>query len=63
MKMHIDTDRCAGHAVCEGIRPDVFQVGADGVAQLVAEELTPADRKDLEDAEYQCPTQALRLEL
>ncbi len=60
-RVHIDSDVCAGHRVCEGIRPDIFQVGEDGVAHVITGELTEADRRDLEDAEYQCPTQALRL--
>lgn len=62
MKMHIDTDVCTGHGVCEGIRPDIFEVGDDGIAHLLDEEFTEGDRQDLEDAVDQCPTQALRLE-
>lgn len=62
MKMHIDTDVCTGHGVCEGIRPDIFEVGDDGIALLLTEEFTDGDRQDLEDAVDQCPTQALRLE-
>ncbi|MQA61776.1 MAG: ferredoxin [Actinophytocola sp.] len=62
MKMHIDTDVCTGHGVCEGIRPDIFEVGDDGIAHLLTEEFTEEDRQDLEDAVDQCPTQALRLE-
>jgi ferredoxin len=62
MKTHIDTDACTGHGVCEGIRPDIFEVGDDGIVHLLTEEFTEADRQDLEDAVYQCPAQALRLE-
>ncbi len=62
MKMHIDTVRCTGQGVCEAIRPDIFRVGDDGVAHLLTEQFTGADRRDLEDAVYQCPEQALALE-
>jgi len=62
MKMQIDADLCTGQSVCEGIRPDIFAVGDDGIVRLVTEEYTEADREDLVDAVYQCPTQALRLE-
>ncbi len=55
-------DVCTGHGVCEVIRPDVFEVGEDGIAHIVADELTEEDRADLELAVAQCPTQALRLE-
>lgn len=53
---------CTGHGVCEGIRPDLFEVGDDGYAHLLNEEFTEADRADLEYAVEQCPTQALKLE-
>jgi ferredoxin len=62
MKIHIDTRLCTGQCVCESIRPDIFEVGADGIVHLCTEEFTETDRQDLEDAVYQCPTQALRLE-
>lgn len=66
MKVQIDADLCTGQSVCEGIRPDIFEVGDDGIVHLVTEEFTEefteADREDLVDAVYQCPTQALRLE-
>ena len=61
-KMLIDADLCTGQSVCEGIQPDIFEVGDDGIVHLVTEEYTEADREDLVDAVYQCPTQALRLE-
>lgn len=35
MKMHIDQDGCDAYAVCEGIRPDMFEVGDDGVVYLL----------------------------
>lgn len=47
MKMHIDPDLCTGQSVCEGIRPDIFEVGDDGIVHLITEELTEADREDL----------------
>jgi ferredoxin len=62
MKMRIDTGACAGHGVCEGIRPDIFEVADDGIVHLVTEDFTETDRQDLEDAVYQCPAQALGLE-
>lgn len=62
MKMHIDTDLCIGHGACEAIRPDIFEVGDDGIVRLLTEDFTEADRQDLEDAVCHCPTQVLRLE-
>ncbi len=62
MKIHIDTAACTGLYVCEGIRPDIFEVRTDGVVHLLTDEFSESDRRDLEEAVYQCPTQALRLE-
>ena len=46
---------CTGHGVCEGIRPDLFEVGDDGYAHLLSENFTEQDRADLEYAVEQCP--------
>jgi ferredoxin len=62
MKIHVDTDRCTGHGVCESLAPEVFAVGDDGIVQLLTEELSGFQRGDLESAAAECPTQALRLE-
>ncbi len=62
MKIHVDTDRCTGHGVCESLLPEVFEVGDDGIVHLLTEEFEPDWRGDLEAAVAECPTQALRLE-
>ncbi|MDF0530739.1 ferredoxin [Tsukamurella sp. 8F] len=53
-------DMCTGHGVCESIRPDIFEVGDDGYAHVIAEP-TEVDRDDVEAAVAGCPTQALGL--
>jgi ferredoxin len=55
-------DACTGFGVCEGIRPDIFEVNDQGFAEATVEGLTDADREDIEYAISQCPTQAIRLE-
>ncbi|HTW21785.1 MAG TPA: ferredoxin [Mycobacteriales bacterium] len=62
MKIHVDTDRCTGHGVCESLLPEVFEVGDDGVVHLLTEDPGPELRDDLEAAVAECPTQALSLE-
>jgi ferredoxin len=61
MELRIDTVRCAGHGVCEALRPDIFEVGDDGKAHLLVDELDEADRSGVQDAVNQCPEQALIL--
>jgi ferredoxin len=63
MRIHVDTDRCAGHGVCESLLPEVFEVGEDGIVHLLTDELHADQRDDLESAVAECPTQALRLDL
>ncbi|CAM3985352.1 MULTISPECIES: ferredoxin [Tsukamurella] len=55
-------DACTGFGVCEGIRPDIFEVNDEGFAEATDEGLTDADKEDVEYAISQCPTQAIRLE-
>lgn len=55
-------DACTGFGVCEGIRPDIFEVNDQGFAEATVEGLTDADREDIEYAISQCPTQAIHLE-
>jgi ferredoxin len=62
MKIHVDTDKCTGHGVCESINPEVFEVGEDGIVHLLTEDLIENLRDDLESAVAECPTQALSLE-
>jgi ferredoxin len=62
VKVRIDTDACTGLGVCVGIRPDIFEVGDDRIVHLLTCGFSEADRRDLEDAVYECPTQALELE-
>jgi ferredoxin len=62
MRLHIDLNRCIGSGSCEDIRPDIFEVGDDGVVHLVTDQFTEADRQDLLNAVHQCPTRALSLE-
>jgi ferredoxin len=62
MKIHVDTDRCTGHGVCESLAPEIFEVGDDGIVHLLTTDLTEDQRADIESAVAECPTQALSLE-
>ena len=62
MKLHVDTDRCSGHGVCESLMPEVFEVGDDGIVHLLTDDFGEEQRTGLEEAVAECPTQALRLE-
>jgi ferredoxin len=62
MEIDVDTGRCTGHGICEGLAEDVFEVGDDGVVHLL-QQSPPEDRRDeVQQAVDQCPTQALSLQ-
>lgn len=49
--------------MCEGTSPDVFEVGDDGRAHLLMDDI-PADRyEELLEAATNCPTRSVTVEL
>ena len=62
MKIVVDKSRCSSIGLCEATAPDIFEVGPDGVLNILMDDV-PADRRlDLEQACENCPTQALSIE-
>lgn len=61
MRILVDTDCCTGHGVCESILPEVFEVGDDGIVHLLTTAFEESQRADLDEAVFECPTQALTL--
>jgi ferredoxin len=62
MKVHIDREKCTGHGMCEAAAEDVFEVGDDGIAQLLIDEPGEEHREQIDDAVTVCPAAALRAE-
>lgn len=62
MRVVIDEMLCEGHALCEGIAPDIFEVGDDDMSR-VRVDVVPAEREDaVRNAVRSCPKQAISLE-
>ena len=61
MKVHVDSNVCAGFGVCLGLCPEVFALHDDGYAIVLVDDVPP----DLEDAVRQavshCPARAISL--
>jgi ferredoxin len=59
MNVSIDYDRCTGAAACEAVCPEVFQIRADGLAEV----LDPHPHETLWDcvrrAQDACPEEAI----
>ncbi|MGW6035017.1 ferredoxin [Gordonia terrae] len=64
MKITIDRTACYGLGACESAAPEVFEVGDDGKAHLVAD---PTDlaryRVAIAEAVNECPMRALLMEV
>ena len=62
-RVAIDSTRCSGIGMCEGMLPEFFEVSDDGHAHLLTDDI-PADRfAELREAADSCPTQSVSVEL
>ncbi len=57
----VDRVLCQGHAVCMGESPAHFQVGNDGVLNIIKDAVTAEEMEAVEKAVKFCPNQALKL--
>ena len=61
MNIDVDYTRCTGHGLCELEAADVFEVGDDGLVQLLIDQPGEEYREQVESAVKVCPTVALSL--
>jgi ferredoxin len=62
MKVHVDTHRCQGTALCAAVAPDVFTIQPSGIAETLASEVPEEFIADAEEAVQVCPASALTIE-
>jgi ferredoxin len=61
MKVHIDSRRCQGTALCVAVAPDVFAIQPNGIAETLASEVPEEFAADAEEAVQVCPAAALAI--
>jgi len=61
MKVHVNSQICAGFGVCLGIAPEVFELHDDGYAIVLVSEVKPEDEDEMRQAVSHCPAQAISL--
>ena len=61
MKVHVNSDKCAGFGICLGIAPEVFELHDDGYAIVLVSEVKPEDEDAIRRAVSQCPAQAISI--
>lgn len=59
MKVRLDRSRCAGHAQCYAVDPDLFPIDAAGYSILDEYEVRPEDLQLILDGVAACPEAAL----
>jgi ferredoxin len=59
--VEVDLDLCQGHAMCELEAPDYFKVPKRGKVEIRSAQPPEADRAQIEQAVWACPTQALSI--
>ncbi|WP_298581243.1 ferredoxin [uncultured Olegusella sp.] len=56
------SEECIGCGMCEGICPDVFEVGDDGLAHVIVDEVSADVEDDAKQAAEDCPVEAITIE-
>ena len=67
MKAKVNKDLCIGCGACAAIVPDVFQIGDNGLAEVIADnevketEVSKDLIDEVKDAAEGCPTSAIEI--
>ena len=61
MKVHVNSQICAGFGICLGIAPEVFELHEDGYAIVLVSEVPRELENTVRAAVSQCPSGAISL--
>lgn len=67
MKASVNKDLCIGCGACAAIVPDVFQIGDDGLAEVIIDDkikeisINESLYDEVQDAAEGCPTSAIEI--
>ena len=62
IKARVSKDACIGCGACQAIVPDVFEIGDEGLAEVIVDEIKQELEDDVKDASDSCPTGASEME-
>lgn len=60
MRIELVADQCEANGVCEGIAPEVFDLGERDEVEITQPDVPPELRSAVEEAVAKCPKAALR---
>lgn len=61
MKASVNKELCIGCGLCAEICPEVFAMGDDNIAIVIAEESPESAQETVQDAATSCPVEAIQL--
>lgn len=59
MKLKVNEDVCIGCGACQAVCPEVFEIGDNGLAKVITEEISEECVEDATDAKDGCPVAAI----
>jgi ferredoxin len=62
MKAYVDQETCIGCGLCPSVCEEVFELGDDGKAHTIVEEVPDSCNDSAKDAEENCPVDAIKCE-
>ena len=62
MRVRLDNSKCAGHAQCYAVDPDLFPLDESGYSILKEHEVKPEDEQKTREGVAACPEMALILD-
>lgn len=62
MRVRLERSKCAGHAQCFAVDPDLFPIDDEGYSILEEHEVVPGDEQLTRDGVASCPELALIIE-
>jgi len=63
MRIIVDKERCAGHARCNAVAPEIFRLDDNGYIDVETFVVGPAQEAEARRGARACPERALRVEL
>jgi ferredoxin len=62
MKVHLERSKCAGHAQCYAVDPELFPIDNEGYSILQEHAVARGDEQVIRDGVAACPELALVIE-
>lgn len=62
MKAKVDPDICIGCGLCPSIAPEVFEMGDDGHAHAISEDVPEGTEGEAQEAADSCPVSAITVD-